>query len=109
MRLRLRAPTSKKISFGSGAALKVAAPAPQHWNTIKVSVLPASYLVQHSCATHEPDGLFEGEENRLTVLDESVGLVAHVLETSQGFCEHSALPGTQGVEDLGAGGKKNKL
>ena len=34
MRLRLPAPTSKKIGSGSGAALKVAAPvapAPQHW------------------------------------------------------------------------------
>ena len=32
-RFRLSAPTDQKIGYGSEAALKTAAPAPQHWLT----------------------------------------------------------------------------
>ena len=35
MRLRLPAPTNNKIGSGSGAALKVAAPAPQLWTILR--------------------------------------------------------------------------
>ena len=46
MRLRLPAPTNKKIGSGFGAALKVAAPAPQHW--LQIDVLAVNNKSTHS-------------------------------------------------------------
>ncbi len=69
----------------------------------ELSVLP--YLIKHCRATHEPDGLFECEENCFLSLDQSVSFVAHMLEAGQCLCEHRTLACAQGIQDFRAENK----
>ncbi len=76
-----------------------------HRNTVNRQLTVFPYLIQNCRATHEPDGLFECEENRFPSLDQSVSFIAHMLEAGQCLGEHRTHACAQGVQDFRAENK----